>query len=189
MQINVTFRHTEPTQALKEYAEEKVKKVTKFLERPQEANIILSVEKIRHIAEVIITADGLIITGKESTADLYSAIDKVMDKIERQLIKEKGRRHTRKTSKGNRKSSADRSGSMAGEKYEETAVRGQGGKFPPIVPSNLYLPKPMTVEDAAVELMTSKVPLVAFLNSATMQVCVLHKNPNGTFGLVETTND
>ena len=188
MQINVTFRHTESTKALREYAEEKIRKVTKFLERPQEANIILSVEKIRHIAEVIISADGLTITGKEATSDLYSAIDKVMDKIERQLIKEKGRRHARKTAKGTRKASSALSVLTELEPFEKLPEKYLDQKFPPIVPSNLYLSKPMTVEDAAVELMSGKAPLVVFLNSSTMRICVLHKNPNGSLGLVETND-
>ena len=73
MQVMVTFRHTESTPALKAYAEEKIQKVEKFLHAPQECNVVLSVEKIRHIAEVLIIADGLTITGKEETSDLYSA--------------------------------------------------------------------------------------------------------------------
>ena len=97
MQVTVTFRHTESTPALKAYAEEKIQKVEKFLHAPQECNMVLSVEKIRHIAEVLIIADGLTITGKEETSDLYSAIDKVMDKIERQIEKSKGRIQAKRT--------------------------------------------------------------------------------------------
>jgi putative sigma-54 modulation protein len=77
---------------------------------------------------------------------------------------------------------------MEVEPFEKLSEKERDEKFPPIVPSNLYLPKPMTVEDAAVELMSGKAPLVVFLNSFTMRVCVLHKNPNGSLGLVETND-
>jgi len=184
MQINVTFRHTEPTEALKEYAEEKIRKLTKIMDRPQEVSVILSVEKIRHIAEVIIVADGLTITGKESTSDLYSAIDKVIDKIDRQLKKQKDRRKTRKSVKSIRTVSMPTPYSADEDKAaSESTAEGN----PSIVESRLFLPKPMTVEDAAVELAARKAPLVVFRNSATMDICVLHENSDGTLGLVEPT--
>jgi len=183
MRINVTFRHTEPTEALKEYVEEKINKATKFVDRPQEANVILSVEKIRHIAEVIIQADGLTITGKESTRDLYSAIDKVMDKIERQLKRQKSRRKTRKSGKSLRSLSVAAS---ASKRTKSEPAEGKRG--PAIVASDHFLPKPMTVEDAAIELLSRKSELVVFRNAATMEICVLHKNSDGTLGLVEPTN-
>ncbi len=182
MRVNVTFRHTEPTKALKEYVEEKISKVTRFLDRPQEANVILSVEKIRHIADVIITADGLTITGKESTQDLYSAIDKVMDKIERQVKKGKSRRKKRKSSKSIRTTHIAPSVETELETMQPVAEDDE--QVPSVIQSDLFLPKPMTVEDATVELISRKWQLVVFRNAATMEICVLHKNPDGTLGLV-----
>ena len=87
MQVMVTFRHVEPTDGLRQYAEEKVQRVHKFLRRPIEAHVILSVEKTRHIAEVLVTANRLNITATEQTGDLYSAIDLAMSKVERQVKK------------------------------------------------------------------------------------------------------
>ncbi len=185
MRINVTFRHTEPTDALKEYAEEKINKLEKFLDRPVEAHVILTVEKIRHIAEVIISADGLAsITGKESTEDLYSAIDRVTDKLERKLKKEKGRRKTRKSNKTIRTAKPGPENPLP-ELPEQDSAGGEENSLPQIVPSDLMLPKPMTVEDAAMELISGKAPFVVFRNATTMEVCVLHKNSDGTLGLVE----
>jgi len=189
MRINVTFRHTEPTEALKEYAEEKINKLEKFLDRPVEAHVILTVEKIRHIAEVNITADGLSpVTGKESTEDLYSAIDKVVDKLERRLKKEKGRRKTRKSSRKVRTSNPGAENPVP-EVGEQVSAGEEEKNFPKVVPSNLMLPKPMTVDDAAIELISGKAPLVVFRNAATMELCVLHKNPDGTLGLVEPSGE
>lgn len=98
--VSVTFRHTEPTAALKQYAEEKVHKVGKYFDRPLEAHVVLSVDsRERQLAEVTLQTQRTTIHGREETNDLYSAIDLVMDKIERQVrkYKEKIRVKRRKT--------------------------------------------------------------------------------------------
>ncbi|HZA54306.1 MAG TPA: ribosome-associated translation inhibitor RaiA [Candidatus Udaeobacter sp.] len=93
VKVSVTFRHTEPTEALKRYAEEKVHRIGKYFSRPLEAHVVLSVDaKELHFAEVELhTHGGNMIHGKEETEDLYSAIDLVMDKVERQVKKQKGK--------------------------------------------------------------------------------------------------
>lgn len=187
MQVTVTFRRTEPTEALKSYAEEKIRKIEKFLNAPQEAHVVLSVEKIRHIAEVFITADGLTITGKEETTDLYSAIDKVMDKIERQLKRQKDKRRTRKSTQSIR--TRERSKKLAevlATLEEPSEEKKEKEKKPRIVPTNNFLPKPMTVEDAVIELMNRRDGVVVFRNSVNMNICVLHRMKNGDIGLIET---
>jgi putative sigma-54 modulation protein len=92
VKVSVTFRHTEPTDALKRYAEEKVHRIGKYFSRPLQAHVVLSVDsKELQMAEVELHTHGAMIHGKEETEDLYSAIDLVMDKIERQVIKQKGK--------------------------------------------------------------------------------------------------
>jgi putative sigma-54 modulation protein len=89
---SVTFRHTESTAAIKNYAIEKVtQRVAKYVHGAATANIILSVEKLEQLAEVHLVAKGLDIMAKATTNDLYSAIDKLADTLEAQLrkIKEK----------------------------------------------------------------------------------------------------
>ena len=82
MEIMVTFRHIEPTESLRVYAQEKLSKLKKYLDTPIEAHIVLEVEKFRHIADVTMNADGTRMNATEETGDLYSAIDQVVDKIE-----------------------------------------------------------------------------------------------------------
>src|SRR5438477_8282356 len=95
MQVTVTFRHVEPTPALRAYAEEKLERVKKYLRRPVEAHVILSVSKERHVAEITLQADHQTMFAEETTHDLYSAIDLVVDKLEHQAQKlhERRRRH------------------------------------------------------------------------------------------------
>src|SRR3970040_2342226 len=90
VKVTVTFRHTQPTDALKSYAEEKAHKIGKYFDRPLEAHVVLSVDsKERQVAEVTLQTRRLTIHGREETSDLYSAIDLVMDKVERQVRKDK----------------------------------------------------------------------------------------------------
>jgi len=90
VKVSVTFRHTQPTDALKRYAEEKVHKIGKYFYRPLQAHVVLAVDsKDRQLAEVTLQARRLTLHGKEETSDLYSAIDLVMDKIEQQIRKYK----------------------------------------------------------------------------------------------------
>ena len=88
--VSVTFRHIEPTAALKKYAEEKIHKIGKYFSHPLDAHVILAVDaKQRQLAEVALHTHGAMIHGKEQHQDLYAAIDLVLDKVERQVRKQK----------------------------------------------------------------------------------------------------
>ena len=75
MQITTTFRHMEPSEALKSYAEEKLERVKKYIDEPVVVQVFLTVEKIRHSAEVTITAKGITIKAAEETNDMYASVD------------------------------------------------------------------------------------------------------------------
>src|SRR5213596_4308220 len=96
MLITVTFRHVDPTPPLKAYAEEKLQRVRKYLHRPVDAHVILSVAKERHVAEITLKADHVTMFAQEETHDLYSAIDLALDKLEHQAQKLKAKRRSHK---------------------------------------------------------------------------------------------
>ena len=83
--VTVTFRHMEPTDALKEYAERKLGHLGRILKRPAEAHLILTIDKYRQCGEVIFKSGRLTATAKEENTDLYAVIDLLADKIARQL--------------------------------------------------------------------------------------------------------
>jgi putative sigma-54 modulation protein len=88
--VSVTFRHMGSTAALKEYAENKVRRIGKYFTRPLEAHVILAVDaKQQKVVEVELLTHGNKIHGKEENGDLYAAINLVIDKIERQIKKHK----------------------------------------------------------------------------------------------------
>ena len=97
MQLSVTFRHMDSTDALRDYAKEKVERIRKYFPDPIKAHVVLVCDRgYNHTADVMITLhNGLVIKGVETTEDMYSSIDLVMAKIERQVrrYKEKIRSH------------------------------------------------------------------------------------------------
>ena len=169
MQVMVTFRHVEPTDGLRQHAEEKVQRVHKYLRRPIEAHIILSVEKQRHIAEVLLTANHLSVTATEETNDLYSAIDLAMTKIERQVKK-----HTAKFKdhKGPNNAAA-------------TVMAGETERAGATIHTQRVAVKPMSVDEAVMQLKLQKNDFLLFTNAATDALSVVYRRKDGNYGLVE----
>ncbi len=89
MQVLVTFRHLEPSDSLREYASDKVKRLEKYLHPPVEVHVILEVDKFMHRCELDLHAAGVHLSADETTSDMYAAIDKAVDKMERQVQKHK----------------------------------------------------------------------------------------------------
>jgi putative sigma-54 modulation protein len=89
MKISVTFRNKEGENWHKEYIDQRLKKLEKYLDTPVEARVVLSVEKFRNVAEVNLMTNGQNINAKEEAKDMYLAIDNAIEKIERQLKKRK----------------------------------------------------------------------------------------------------
>jgi len=180
MEIMVTFRHIEPTESLRLYAEEKLFKLKKYLDTPIEAHVVLEVEKFRHIADVTLNADGTRIKAAEETGDLYSAIDQVLDKIESQL-----KRHRSKT-RERRPENAKSEGALSEEETSEETVVAVTEE-PSIVVERL-VSKPMDPEEAAMQLNMDKRDFLVFRNSRTKEMNVLYRRRDGNLGLIEPAN-
>lgn len=88
--VNITFRNTEATDALKAYGEEKIRNaLTKFVHHDTDAHLILKVERNRQLAEVKFHTDGHDFFCVEERADLYASIDALVDTLSHQLRKHK----------------------------------------------------------------------------------------------------
>ncbi len=90
MNISITFRHMETSDAIKSYARDKVAKLQKHLREPMTAKVTLSLDKLEHMAETRISSGGAHVEAKEKSDDMYASIDKVVDKLERQIRASKG---------------------------------------------------------------------------------------------------
>lgn len=91
--VKVTFRHIESTDALSEYAVDKVEKAAKFLYKEFTAEVILFTEKFWQCAEIVLTGDGHTFVGTARTEDMYAAIDGAMAKVNVQLRRSKDKTH------------------------------------------------------------------------------------------------
>jgi putative sigma-54 modulation protein len=99
MKITTTARHYELTPALKDYAEKKILNLDKYSEQIDTAHATFSLEKYRHVVEIAVHLNGKEFNGTEESEDMYASIDKAVDKIERQLLKHKGKIKKRKSNK------------------------------------------------------------------------------------------
>jgi putative sigma-54 modulation protein len=173
MQTSVTFKNLDPSEHLKAYVGEKLNRFDKYLYSTAEANVVLSVEKFRHLAEINITGDRLNINGKEETGDMYSAIDLVLDKLENQIKKNKQKiRQHRSGSKVRQKDFVEEETRLD----EETADR--------VVVTNIEY-KPMDVEEAIMQMDLVNDNFLVFTNARTDRVNVLYRRKNGHYGLIQ----
>lgn len=91
MNLNITGHHVEVTPALREYVQGKVDKVIRHFDHVTSVHVILSVEKLVQKAEITLHVKGKDIFADSSDADLYAAIDLLIDKLDRQVMKYKGK--------------------------------------------------------------------------------------------------
>ncbi len=172
MQTSVTFKNLDPSDHIRSYISEKLDRFDKYFHNPGEANVVLSVEKFRHIADVNISGDKLTINGKEETEDMYSAIDMVLDKLDKQIKRNKQKIRDRRAGKGKGKQS------VADMAYgEEDAERR-------VIETNIEY-KPMDVDEAIMQMDLVDDNFLVFTNARTDQVNVLYRRKDGNYGLIQ----
>jgi putative sigma-54 modulation protein len=179
MQLSVTFRHLEPSDALKTYVQDRTSRLTKYIDRPLDSQVTLTVQKFRQIADVVINADGIRIAGQESHEDMYAAIDLVMDKIERQVKKYKGKIRKHKPSQG-------KEITWRRDIYEQESF--EDDREPVVVRTENYFVKPMSVDEAAMQMDLSQQEFLVFNNASTQTVNVLYRRKDGNYGLIVPQN-
>lgn len=180
MQITVTFKKMDTSDSLKSYVQKKLDKFDRMLDSPAEAHVVLSVEKIRHIAEITLTCDRLKMHAKEESESMYSSLDALMDKIKIQIKKhkEKVKRHMSGNKKSIKNESIDMVSSNDQNDNPDHSMTDQI-----IVEAIDY--KPMDIEDAVIELKSGKQAFFVFNNARTEQLNVLYKHNNGKLGLIQ----
>ncbi|MBC7254349.1 MAG: ribosome-associated translation inhibitor RaiA [Actinobacteria bacterium] len=179
MQIIVKGKNLEVTDALRDYATEKVGRVEKYLDRIIKTEIELSVEKNpkiqeNQVVEVTIFSSGPVIRAKESASDMYQAIDLVCAKLERQARKVKKKIIDRHHHARNPFKEAAISAEEEGEERE-----------PVIVKTKSFPLKPMTPEEACLQMELVGHDFFVFINSETEETNVVYRRRDGNYGLIE----
>jgi len=171
MNTSVRFKNLEPSDALRSYVSEKLDRLEKYFNGPAEANVVLSIEKFRHSAEINIVGDRLTINGKEETEEMYAAIDMVLDKLEVQIKKSK------------QKSRDYRSKSKAGSPISDEGLDSVAGT--PRVRVQPIEYKPMDVDEAVMQMDLINSSFLVFTNARTDTVNVLYRQKDGNYGLIQ----
>src|SRR5262245_17487246 len=194
MQHSTTFRHMDASQAVREYAAEKLEKIRKYFNKdPISAHAVFAVERgFNHVADINITLpNGIVINAKEVTEDMYSSIDLAAARIERQVRKWKEKIRDHKPHGGPATEFRERV--IPAEDLEPQPAAAPAAKAPPtpapgfrVVKDETFAARSMTVEDAVMQLNLLEEDVVVFLDTATQQISVVYRRKDGNYGLIET---
>jgi putative sigma-54 modulation protein len=177
MQVHITARHLELTPALADYVQKRVERVARHFRAVLRVQAILSVEKLRHTAEVVVHADGRHeFRAQAVSADLYAAIDGVVEKLHIHMARHKDRRVRGR--RGEKVSPAPVVSAPAGRREP---VPGE----PALSRISRVTPRSLSVAQAARELSAQDFEFLLFTNPDTSALNILYRRRDHSFGLLE----
>jgi putative sigma-54 modulation protein len=179
MQVNITFRNMFATDALRNHVQDKLGKVVdKYLDKVTEAHVTLSLERYLHQADINLHAGHFHVRGKEKSEDMYASIDTAIDKIEKQLKKHKERL------KSHRPAHVHQAGPVR-VRYEVFSTKEEElGLSPEVIRSDEFLAKPMSVEEALMQMDLLNNDFLVFTRPQSSDVNVIYRRKDGNFGLI-----
>ncbi|KIG13557.1 Ribosomal subunit interface protein [Enhygromyxa salina] len=198
MQTQFVFRHMDSSDALRNYAEERLTKIKRYFSDPLKVSCTFTVEKINHIAQFDVTLrNGLQLLASETTENMYSSIDMALAKMERQVRRYKDRITTHKPQKG--KIARVRQTVLAGGSFDEpetmveaerrrAAEQAEGAvveKSVNIVREREFRAERLTVQDAVMQLNLMHKQFLVFTNTETGDINVIYRMDDD-YGLIET---
>ena len=170
MKVKIVERHTGSSDMLREYVLNKTQGLSRYFDRIISIDAVLSVEKERKIADFHAhLTNRKMIKAQEESTDMYASIDGALDKLKRQLVKYKEQLSAH--SGGSQGTSASK---------EEQAAPGRE-----IIRTRTYFQKPMTPEEASLQLDALEKSFLVFIDSETDAVSVIYHRQDGTYGLIE----
>ena len=177
MQVNITFRHLEPTEALKSHVKDKVQHIQRYIDRPTEAHAVLHVENLHHHAEITMKAGPFSIRGRGKSDDMYASIDSAAEKIERQLKKHKERVRDHKATRISRE--------WAPLDVSHAVFPGPEAPSAKVVKSSTFQATPMTLDEAVVQMDLLNSRFYVFQNAESRAINVVYRREDGMLGLIE----
>lgn len=193
MEIITTARHFDMTPELRSHLEKRLDRLSRYLGDNEEVHVVLTTEKYRQLAEISLRARGTEIVSRGVSDEMMTSVDKVVDRIERQIQRIAARRRDRK----NRRSLKDEAPVLAApepvevEEEPPTAEEALGLEFdeddfaPVVVRDDSFHPEPVSVESAIEALQASDRDFLLFLNKGTNKVSLIHLREDGNYCLIE----
>ncbi len=192
MNIIVAGRNVDVSEALRVRVTDKVGRLAHHFEHVQKAQAWLRVEPHpgrNQVVEITVWGDGLVLRGEEATQDMYASIDLVVDKLDKQISKFRSRViKRRRTLAGRRKQQEAAAAEAALREHPPApmaaAAEAQGAAVE-IYRRKRFGMKPMTPEDAALQMELLGHAFFMFRNSETLEVNVVYRRADGRYGLIE----
>ena len=178
MQVNITFRHLESTEALKAYAREKLEHMQRYIDRPGEAHVVLYVDHLEHHADINLQAGGFHLRGQARSEDMYASIDPAADKIQKQLKKHKEKLK-------NYQSAPPPAGWRPIDVRHEV-FDAQKQPSDRVVKSTTFQARPMSLDEAILQLELLDSAFYVFQNGADRAINIVYRRDDGNLGLIET---
>ncbi|MGI6153106.1 MAG: ribosome hibernation-promoting factor, HPF/YfiA family [Christensenellaceae bacterium] len=174
MKVLISGKNIHVSDYLRNVVDKKASKLDRYFRPDTEMHVTLSIEKQRHIAEVTVLYDGLVLRAEEATGDMYSSIDASLKKLERQM-----RKHRTKLERHLREEGG----------FPEETVYDYYDEFeddePQIVRNKKFVARPMDIEDAVMQMELLGHSFFVYRNAHTNEVNVLYKRSDGNYGLIE----
>ena len=180
MRVSIAARHLDLTEAIRSHVESRLDKVRHHFDKVIDIDVVLSVEKHRHTAEVTVHANGVRIHGKETSTDMYASVETAIGKIDRQILKFKDRSHRFQPRAGKVAVVAAEAFEVPFEDRPEEAL--------PAHKAIVHVPistKPMSVDEAAMQLELTNDAFLVFRNAQTQEVNVVYTKVDGTIGHID----
>ena len=181
MKISIRGDRVEITEAMKNHIEEKLEKIDKYLDNPEEveAKVLIKILKDRQKVEVTIPLKNFILRAEETQNDVYSAVDVLVDNIERQIRKNKSKLQDQaiKNYKNER--------NFAMNVIDEIDDEDEESKFK-IVKRKEIEAKPMSEEEAILQMELLGHDFYLFKNQDTMKPTLVYKRKDNQYGIIET---
>ncbi len=169
MRLAITGRHVEITPALRRHIEARVKRLERYGVKLGRAEVVLGVEKYRHTAELIVTLNGAVLQSKASTTEMYASVDRLLDKVARQIRKRKEKLINRKA------------------RSATARIPGPGGASVPVLPPvrTVRPPLPMLTLTEALGRLGPDAGLLVFKDALSARVQVLRRLDSGAVELID----
>lgn len=178
MDVKITGKNVEVTDAIRDYTVKKLRKVTKYLRDIIEINVTFRLERYQEICEIMILADHLTVRGEGNTADMYASVDLAVERIEKQLRRYRGKLISRRSR-----------GAEAVKEAKISVLEHSSVVFdekPLVIIEDRVPVKPMNVEEAVMQMDLTDRDFLVFKNSETGEINVIYHRADGNIGLIET---
>jgi putative sigma-54 modulation protein len=173
------------TNGLKVHIEEGLGRVRAHFDKVIDVDAILTIERHRHIAEFNLHANGLRINAKESSGDMYGSVDAALGKLDKQVAKHKSRIMRHKPRKAREPQDFDHHVIEVPPVAPDRPYSDASGGSHRVVLKEKFSIKPMSVDEAALQLDLQSEHFLVFENAKTDRVNVLYARSDGTYGLIE----